>query len=73
MIISVNLTQALIHSLICSRLNYCISILRIINSCTVTRIESIQRHTKLLLFKLNRSDHVSISAIMRSLAWLKCN
>ena len=67
-----NLTKSLLHSLVCSRLRYCNSLLINIPQKLMKKFDSIQRRAVRILFKLKRSDlTISIHSIMATLGWLQ--
>ena len=65
------LTKCLIHSLVFIILIYCCSLLFNLPINLKYKLERIQRRAIRVLYKLNFASIVSISALMRSLDWLK--
>ena len=65
------MTKSLINSLVFSRLIYCCSFLCNLPLKLMLKLEKIQRRAIRTLYKLKFSSIVSISALMRSLGWLK--
>ena len=66
-----NLTKSLLHSLVFSRLRYCNSLLINIPQKLMTKVDSIQRRTVRILFKLKCNDiTISMHSIMATLGWL---
>ena len=65
------MTKCLIHSLVCSRLIYCYSLLCNLPVNLMYKLERIQHCAIRVLYKLNFASIVSISDLMRSLGWLK--
>ena len=65
------MTKSLTQSLFFSRLIYCCSLLCNLPLKLMLKLEKIQRRAIRTLYKLKFSSIVSISALMRSLGWLK--
>ena len=65
------ITKCLIHSIIFSRIIYCCSLLCNLPVNLMYKLERIQCRNIRVLYKLNYASIVSISALMRSLGWLK--
>ena len=65
------MTKYVIHSLLFSRLVSCCSLLCNLPINLMYNIKRIQRRAIRVLYKLNYNSIVSISALMRSLGWLK--
>ena len=66
-----SMTKSLIHSLVFSRIVYCCSLLCNLPLKLMLKLEMIQRSSIRTLYKLKFSSIVSISALVRSLGWLK--
>ena len=65
------MTKCLFHSLVCSRLIYCCSLLCNLPVNRIYKLERIQRRAISILYKFNVASIVSISDLMKSLGWLK--
>ena len=64
-----DVTAQLIHSLITTHLDFCISIIYNLSNNKIETLERIQIHAALMLKRIPRRNH--ITPILRELHWLK--